>query len=59
MVRLWAKPQKIAAGIPAGASADLYLQSQPGKHFRGTVVGLLLLGALWRVLDRPAVAARR
>src|SRR5262245_3179116 len=26
--------------IPAGASADLYLQSQPGKHFRGTVVGL-------------------
>jgi hypothetical protein len=27
--------------------------------FRGTVVGLLLLGALWRVLDRPAVAVRR
>ena len=26
--------------IPAGAKADLYLQSQPGKHFRGTVVGL-------------------
>ena len=26
--------------IPAGATADLYLQSQPGKHFRGTVVGL-------------------
>jgi multidrug efflux system membrane fusion protein len=26
--------------IPAGAAADLYLQSQPGKHFRGTVVGL-------------------
>jgi multidrug efflux system membrane fusion protein len=26
--------------ITAGASADLYLQSQPGKHFRGTVVGL-------------------
>ena len=26
--------------IPAGASAELYLQSQPGKHFRGTVVGL-------------------
>jgi multidrug efflux system membrane fusion protein len=26
--------------IPAGASADLYLQSQPGKHYRGTVVGL-------------------
>src|SRR5262245_34610371 len=26
--------------IPAGAGADLYLQSQPGKHFRGTVVGL-------------------
>ncbi len=26
--------------IRAGATADLYLQSQPGKHFRGTVVGL-------------------
>ena len=26
--------------IPAGAPADLYLQSQPNKHFRGTVVGL-------------------
>src|SRR5262245_57277554 len=26
--------------IPAGASADLYLQSQPGKRYRGTVVGL-------------------
>jgi len=26
--------------IPAGATADLYLQSEPGKHFRGTVVGL-------------------
>ena len=26
--------------IPAGAAADLYLQSRPGKHFRGTVVGL-------------------
>jgi multidrug efflux system membrane fusion protein len=26
--------------ISAGAAADLYLQSQPGKHFRGTVVGL-------------------
>jgi multidrug resistance efflux pump len=26
--------------IPAGAKADLYLQSHPGKHFRGTVVGL-------------------
>jgi membrane fusion protein, multidrug efflux system len=26
--------------ITAGAEADLYLQSQPGKHFRGTVVGL-------------------
>jgi multidrug efflux system membrane fusion protein len=26
--------------IPAGATADLYLQSQPGKHYRGTVVGL-------------------
>lgn len=26
--------------ITAGATADLYLQSQPGKHFRGTVVGL-------------------
>jgi len=25
--------------IPAGAPVDLYLQSQPGKHFRGTVVG--------------------
>jgi len=26
--------------IPVGATAELYLQSQPGKHFRGTVVGL-------------------
>ncbi len=26
--------------IPAGAPVDLYLQSQPGKHFRGSVVGL-------------------
>ena len=26
--------------IPVNASADLYLQSQPSKHFRGTVVGL-------------------
>ncbi len=26
--------------IPAGAKTDLYLQSQPGKHFQGTVVGL-------------------
>jgi multidrug efflux system membrane fusion protein len=26
--------------IAAGSAADLYLQSQPGKHFRGTVVGL-------------------
>jgi multidrug efflux system membrane fusion protein len=26
--------------IPAGAPVDVYLQSQPGKHFRGTVVGL-------------------
>ncbi len=26
--------------IPSGAPVDLYLQSQPGKHFRGTVVGL-------------------
>jgi membrane fusion protein, multidrug efflux system len=26
--------------IPAGATVDLYLQSEPGKHFRGTVVGL-------------------
>ena len=26
--------------IPAGSSADLYLQSQPAKHFGGTVVGL-------------------
>ena len=26
--------------IPAGAPVDLYLQSQPSKHFRGTVVGL-------------------
>jgi multidrug efflux system membrane fusion protein len=26
--------------IPAGAPTDVYLQSQPGKHFRGTVVGL-------------------
>ena len=26
--------------ILAGAPVDLYLQSQPGRHFRGTVVGL-------------------
>src|SRR5262245_57535407 len=26
--------------IPANAAADLYLQSQPSRHFRGTVVGL-------------------
>jgi multidrug efflux system membrane fusion protein len=26
--------------IPAGAPVDLYLQSQSGRHFRGTVVGL-------------------
>ena len=26
--------------IPAGAPADIHLQSQPGKRFRGTVVGL-------------------
>jgi multidrug efflux system membrane fusion protein len=26
--------------IPSGAPADVYLQSQPGKHFHGTVVGL-------------------
>jgi multidrug efflux system membrane fusion protein len=26
--------------IPAGAQVDLYLQSHPGRHFRGTVVGL-------------------
>src|SRR5262247_2060019 len=26
--------------IPAGASVDLYLQSQPGRRFKGTVVGL-------------------
>jgi multidrug efflux system membrane fusion protein len=26
--------------IHAGAAADIYLQSQPGRHFRGTVVGL-------------------
>ena len=26
--------------IPAGAAVDLYLQSHPGRHFRGTVVGL-------------------
>lgn len=26
--------------IPAGAPADLYLQSQPGRRFQGTVVGL-------------------
>jgi len=26
--------------IPAGAPVDLYLQSQPGKHFQGSVVGL-------------------
>jgi len=26
--------------IPAGAAVDLYLQSHPGRRFRGTVVGL-------------------
>jgi multidrug efflux system membrane fusion protein len=26
--------------IPGGAPVDLYLQSHPGRHFRGTVVGL-------------------
>ena len=26
--------------IPAGAPVDIYLQSHPGRHFRGTVVGL-------------------
>src|SRR5262249_10144762 len=26
--------------IPAGAPVDVYLQSHPGRHFRGTVVGL-------------------
>src|SRR5262250_1794526 len=26
--------------IPDGAPVDLYLQSQPGRHFRGSVVGL-------------------
>ncbi len=26
--------------IPAGAAVDIYLQSHPGRHFRGTVVGL-------------------
>jgi len=26
--------------IPAGAPAEIFLQSQPGKRFRGTVVGL-------------------
>jgi membrane fusion protein, multidrug efflux system len=26
--------------IAAGAPVDIYLQSQPGRHFRGTVVGL-------------------
>ena len=26
--------------IPAGAPADIYLQSQPGRRFQGTVVGL-------------------
>jgi len=26
--------------IPSGAPADIFLQSKPGKHFRGTVVGL-------------------
>jgi membrane fusion protein, multidrug efflux system len=26
--------------IPAGAPVDVYLQSQPSKHFRGSVVGL-------------------
>ena len=25
---------------PAGAPVDVYLQSHPGRHFRGTVVGL-------------------
>ena len=26
--------------IPADAPVDVYLQSQPGRHFRGTVIGL-------------------
>jgi multidrug efflux system membrane fusion protein len=26
--------------IPSGTQVDIYLQSMPGKHFRGTVVGL-------------------
>jgi len=26
--------------VPAGAPADIFLQSQPDRHFRGTVVGL-------------------
>jgi membrane fusion protein, multidrug efflux system len=26
--------------IPAGAPVDIYMQSQPSRHFRGTVVGL-------------------
>jgi multidrug efflux system membrane fusion protein len=26
--------------IPAGAPVDIFLQSQPARHFRGTVVGL-------------------
>ncbi len=37
--------------IYSGAPADLYLQSQPGKHFRGTVVGLG-----WAVLPENGTA---
>ena len=39
--------------IPSGAPVDLYLQSQPGKHFRGTVVGLG-----WAVLPENGTSVR-
>jgi multidrug efflux system membrane fusion protein len=38
--------------IPSGAPADLYLQSHPGKHFHGTVVGLG-----WAVLPENGTSA--
>jgi membrane fusion protein, multidrug efflux system len=37
--------------IPAGAPADIYLQSRPDKHFRGTVIGG------WAVLPDNATSA--
>ena len=37
--------------IPAGAPVDIFLQSQPDRHFRGTVVGLG-----WAVLPENATS---